>query len=345
MSVHQQRPSGDTQYLWDGGGVVDQDVAQIERALRPLRYRPSPPSEIQPGRMPSLRARTTWIRAAAALALTIGGMAAVSLFSTSFEDVGLIKSSRNQAAGAWSVVALQGSPRVGGNSIEDRGQLLEGDWIETDERAIAEIQVGDIGQVTVKPGSRLQVVAAREREHRMQLVRGQIDAFISAPPRLFLVDTPAATAVDLGCSYTLEVDDGGMCLLRVTLGWVSLEWGGRQAIVPRNAECSTRPGVGPGTPILNDAPTVLREAVVELDFGAGGAAAIEVVLATARDRDSLTLWHLMIHERDEQHRTRLVDRLLAIEPLPAGISRAEVMHGDIAALARWRSEFAWSPPE
>ena len=36
-----------------------------------------------------------------------------------------------------------------------------------------------------------------------------MSARIWAPPRLFYVNTPSAVAEDLGCAYTLEVDDLG----------------------------------------------------------------------------------------------------------------------------------------
>jgi hypothetical protein len=162
---------------------------------------------------------------------------------------------------------------------------------------------------------------------------------------LFVVDTPAATAVDLGCAYTMDVADDGSGVLRVSLGWVNLEWGGRESLVPRKATCQTRLGVGPGTPMFDDAPAALRQAVDELDFGAGGFAAMKIVLQTARDRDSLTLWHLMMRENEDRMRSRMIDRLIAIEPLPAGVTREDLQRGDADALARWREEFAWSPPQ
>ena len=57
----------------------------------------------------------------------------------------------------------------------------------------------------------------------MSLSKGAIHARIWAPPKQFFVNTPSATAVDLGCEYTLQVDEDGGGLIRVTLGWVSFE--------------------------------------------------------------------------------------------------------------------------
>ena len=50
--------------------------------------------------------------------------------------------------------------------------------------------------------------------HGLALARGEIRAKISAPPRLFFVDTPSGTAVDLGCEYTLQTDEDGTGMLQ-----------------------------------------------------------------------------------------------------------------------------------
>src|SRR5436190_7194295 len=98
-------------------------------------------------------------------------------------------------------------------------------------------------------------------EHRMELDRGGIHAMIYAPPRLFLVQTPAALAVDLGCAYDLTVDGDRSTLLRVTLGWVELERDGNVVKVPRGAACHTAMGKPPGVPYFEDAPKELLEAL------------------------------------------------------------------------------------
>ena len=50
-------------------------------------------------------------------------------------------------------------------------------------------------------------------------------ARVVAPPRVLVVETPAADAVDLGCAYALEVEADGSTRLSVTSGQVALEAG------------------------------------------------------------------------------------------------------------------------
>jgi len=60
-----------------------------------------------------------------------------------------------------------------------------------------------------------------------------------------VVDTPSARAVDLGCQYTLNVDDRGDGLLKVTMGWVAFDTDGRESFIPAGAACRTRKRGGP----------------------------------------------------------------------------------------------------
>ena len=220
-------------------------------------------------------------------------------------------------------------------------QMAAGSWIETTASARARITVGDIGTVDVEPGSRVQLGAVSAGAYRIALTRGTISAVINAPPRLFFVETPTATVVDLGCAYTMHVDPGGGGELRVTNGWASLEWNGRESLVPAGARGRTRPGAGPGTPFFEDASAPLRESLDAFDFAGGGAAALDIVLAESRVRDTLTLWHLMsrVNQRD---RARVFDRIAVLTPPPATVSRARALELDPATLTHWREELAWT---
>src|SRR5438132_785427 len=133
-----------------------------------------------------------------------------------------------EPAGAWEVTSLAGRPLVGETPIGASGTLRVGQWLETDDSSRALIFVGDIGQVDVKPGTRVRLVEARATDHRLALARGAIFAKVDAPPRLFFVEMPAGVAVDLGCAYALEVDSSGNGLIHVTAGYVELQWSGRR---------------------------------------------------------------------------------------------------------------------
>ncbi|HXP88982.1 MAG TPA: FecR family protein [Bryobacteraceae bacterium] len=239
---------------------------------------------------------------------------------------------------AWAVVRVDGTPSVGSRRIE-RGQIEVGEWLQTDASSRARISVGDIGTVEVAPNTRVRMVASRPGEQRLRLARGEISASVSAPPRLFFVDTPASTAVDLGCAYTMKADGDGNGLLRVALGWVALEWAGRESLVPAGASCRTRSKIGPGTPYFDDASQGLQDALGSFDAG-GGEAALDTVLAEARVRDTLTLWHLLMRV-ELAKRQRVYNRMVELVPLPKSVSAERALELDAGTLKLWREELAW----
>jgi len=267
-----------------------------------------------------------WWQFAAAFSLLIG--VAVLWYST-----------RPQPP-SWEVVRLDGSPSVGSKHVAETGRIAVGEWLQTDASSRARIGIGDIGTVEVEPNSRIRLIAAKPNEHRLSLARGEISAVVSAPPRLFFVDTPASTAVDLGCAYKMKTDESGSGLLRVTAGWVALEQKGRESLVPAGANCRTKSGTGPGTPYFSDASEALQQALAAFDFEQGGSEALRVIRNESRVRDTLTLWHLLSRV-DPDERVRILDRMVELTPLPDGVSREKVLALDKDTLQRWSQELAW----
>jgi anti-sigma factor RsiW len=241
----------------------------------------------------------------------------------------------------WEVHGIEGRPTVGGRVVSGAGQVGIGAWIETDAGSRATVAIGAIGSVEVGRNTRVRVVATRPEEHRLALDRGQIHATISAPPRLFFVDTASGTAVDLGCEYALSTDEDGSGLLQVTRGWVSFRWNGLESLVPAGASCETRPRMGPGLPYFDDATDALKQALAIFGREKVERRALDVILAESRVRDTLTLWHLLSRV-DVTERARVYDRMAALTPVPAGVSREKALELDPATLARWREELAWT---
>ena len=287
--------------------------------------------------------RTTWRpRMVAAAAAVFVIFAAWGLWR--FGDRG----SQNQlGAQWWQVQRLDGTPRIGSQQIGSTGRLGVGEWLETDGSSRAQIAVSSIGTVDIDENTRVRLLETAPTEHRLELERGKMSAMIWAPPRLFFVDTPSAVAADLGCAYTLEVDDHGAGRLRVTSGWVALQLKERESIVPAGAVCETRPGVGPGTPYFDDASTSFQSALKEIDFqqnSAGGKPALNALLNEARWRDTLTLWHLLTRVHGDD-RALVYDKLAGFVAPPPDVTREGILQLNNLMLARWKSvlEAHWNP--
>jgi ferric-dicitrate binding protein FerR (iron transport regulator) len=350
-------------YLWDPGergskAGADPVTEALERTLAPLRYDPAakplraldasprleggsappeveavlreapPPAEPTPTdevRAPSLRPQRRgalrYVATGTAMAAAIAALLVLGASSASREQVALARKVGPPPVVAWDALGAR---------------LEAGSSIETRDRAVR-IAISDVGHVTVAPNSKIAALATSPTEQRLELAHGRIDAVVNAPPRLFLVETPVATAIDLGCVYSLESDASGKGTLRVEHGAVSLRRGDHEVTVPAGARCDMDPEWGVGTPYFEDAPEALRAALRDYDTGKGGVRAVREVLRLARERDTLSLWHLFLRS-EEPLRRELYERIAAVKPPPSDVSERSVLDHEPAATSAWGAE-------
>jgi hypothetical protein len=313
-------------YLWDRTGWADPELVQLERVLGTLGYRPSPaPRFVSAPATGRARPR------AFAYVLVATAAAVITLIAISWR-VG------SGPVPGLQVTRLAGTPTIGSRPVTDRHELSVGRWLETDAAARASIDVASVGRVEVEPDTRIGLLRTRPGDYRLHLARGTMQAVIWAPPGQFSVATPSSTAVDLGCVYTMTVDDGGVGLVQVMAGWVGFEWRGRESFIPAGAVCVTRPGLGPGTPHYEDTSEAFRAALTMVDVNGGSAAAraaaLGRLLAEARPRDEVTLWHLLSRV-DLDQRDRVFDRLAEFVAPPAGVTRDGIRAGRREMLDAW----------
>ena len=121
----------------------------------------------------------------------------------------------------------------------------------------------------------------------------------------------------------------------VTSGYVALEHGGIESIIPAGLMCLTRPGIGPGTPFIIDAPAEMRAALDRFDTGDDGAATD--VAKMAGEKDGVTLWHLLARVPDAA-RGRIFDTLARLHPPPPGVTRSGILARDADMRDRWGGE-------
>src|SRR5216684_2589176 len=298
-------------YLWDGSGEPDPEIQKFEKVLGRYRHdRPAPSFElvveVRPAKVRSrfLNSPLSFAFGAAAAILVVAVTLLLFLRSRPVPNLGP----------AWDVARLEGAPRVGSKAIRGNaaaGKLGVGQILETDDSSRAAITFDETGRVEVDRSSRLRLVTNGPGHKRLSLERGTIRATIWAPPGEFVVDTPSAVAVDLGCVYTLQVDDSGAGLLRTTMGWVGFKLNGHASF---------------------------RDALSRFDFEstrpAERNALLGILLVDARKNDALTLWHLLSRV-SEADRPGVYDRLAALAPPPADVTRDGILRLDRRMLDAW----------
>jgi hypothetical protein len=319
-------------YLWDRSGTPDPEIQRLETLL--AEFRPEDRPLVLPAEFPDAASKPRglllqfpWLprlAAAAVILLTISVGAYFALRPTNPLD----------SRPSWNVSSLEGAPQIGSQTVSGTstsGRLHVGETLTTNSISRASITEVLLGEIRVDPNSRVRLVESGPNRKRIQLEVGTIHAAIWAPPTQFIVDTPSATTVDLGCAYTLQVAPDGSGSIRTTLGWVGFHLNGRDSFIPAGAMCSTRLTTGPGTPFFEDASPSFREALAQFDAAAPDSpeqsAALSVMLAQARPRDALSLWHLLSRTSGER-RARVYDRLAALVRPPSGVTREHALQLD-----------------
>jgi len=320
-------------YLWDRTGDPDPEIQKLEGLLGSFRHDRQAP--VFPQIVPD-RKRRIWPWRMRLVPLFAASAAMIAIAAFFF----FVHRSRitSVALGDWSVFRLTGSPRFGRMESGAEGGLQGSEFVETDKSSRASLRAEDIGQIEIEPGTRVRLLKGSAGFKRIALDHGTIYTYIWAPPGQFVVDTPSARTVDLGCAYTLHVDDSGAGLVRTYLGWVGFKLNGRESFIPAGAACATRPGVGPGTPYFESASPTLRAALHRFDFeditAEQRSSDLAVVLRSARKVDALTLWHLLSRV-DERDRVLVFNELRGFVPLPQGASNEGVLRLDQAMLDQW----------
>lgn len=318
-------------YLWDGSGSPDPEIRRLESLLAQFRHTERPlvlPAEtsLSTAKPRGLLLQMPWLPRLAAAAIILLALGVAIFFS--------LRPTTAPATGpGWDVAKVAGSPQIGSQSISANqctAKLYVGQTLTTNSSSRASLSENDLGEIQIDPNSRVRLLQTDPNHKRLRLDVGTIHAAIWAPAGQFVVDTPSAIAVDLGCAYTLQVAPDGSGTIRTTLGWVGFHLNGRDSFIPAGAMCSTRPKIGPGTPYFEDATESFRAALHTFDHAEpsdAATSALLTVLSQARPRDGLTLWHLLSRTRGSE-RAQVYARFAALVPPPPGVTRDGILQLD-----------------
>jgi hypothetical protein len=288
-------------YLWDRSGEIDPEVQDLERKLSALRW-----TADREAPAPAAR-RTAWWGWAAAAAVLIVAAAGLQ----------------------WGV-----HPRVETAWETGGRRVFLGETLTTKNNRLR-LAADEVGQVEIEPNSVVRIGESSGKRQQLELRQGTLHALIWAPPTLFQVETRSSRAIDLGCQYTLSVDERGKGLLHVETGWVAFQSGKLESFIPAGASCRTQPVRGPGIPFFDDAPQTLRDALAEWESTADYAT-LERVILVARPRDGLTLWH-MLPRVPATSRAAVYDRMAVLAGLPEANREAALRLDGPAMDAAWNA--------
>jgi ferric-dicitrate binding protein FerR (iron transport regulator) len=267
-------------YLLDPSQPRDPEIEALEQALAPLQWREQPLRERPPAVPPAVPPRARrWPWLALAAAVLLAGL------------------------GFWWT-----------RGAEELRELRPGAGKRTftSAKGASTIRLGDLVEITLKPGSELAFLHWQKDQALFALARGGLSARVAAPPAVqkgfFVVDTPLGRVIDQGCRYELDLDRDGSARVRVTEGMVSFRFREREVFVPMGASTVVDAN-GPHTPCFDDAPAELAKAVREydmlvakqaqlkgIDVGQRVEGAKQLLGSVRRERDTLVIWHLLLDD-------------------------------------------------
>lgn len=291
----------DHDYLWDRSGEPDPDAARLEELLAPLAHR-APLDEVRMRR----RSRTPWLIASVVAA---AAAAAVVWWVLPRDGVSPRAYACSERAHGFAFAARGGPVACGGSAVP-AGVLPVGGVLDTGAHQ-ATLEIADIGSAELGPSTRVRLDATSASRHQLFLERGRMHATVIAPPRIFAVGTRSADVIDLGCEYTLEIDERGAGSIHVLSGLVELETGtGITVQVPAGARARLLPGRRASLPLRDDATAELDAAVRDYEHGVHGA--IDRILDAATPADLITITNLAERATPDQN-PRVVDRMRVLE--------------------------------
>lgn len=316
-------------YLWDPAAPPAPEVAAIETALAPARFDPAGHPLALPAAAPVSLWRRWPVRLAAAAALVI--VAGVSAWywrlSWPANQPWSIHTASSGAASSLAVgvpLALSAGDRAG-------------------------IDVARIGQMVVRGDAQLTLLYTQGTRHRLALERGSAHVRVWAPPGSVVFRTPAGEVIDLGCEFELTVQPD-RTVVRVISGWVQIENGHDETLIPAGATGESRPDRAPTVGVFDDAAPAFVAAVRALEAvgstatPAGAATrddAVRTIVSTARVRDVFTL--LMLVERGSYGSAAIAARAAELAPPPRGVTVNGVVRGDREGIWHWRDTLLLPP--
>lgn len=343
---HARPPFGEDNtpdYLWDRSGPVDDDIAALERALSPLRWQASarraaaassstPLSTRVIAPVIAPRARLRRRRIGAALAAI-----AASLLLTFGLGAGLHHRLQWPASQGWRISEHAGQASIDGIALGADATLAPGQWLETGEGR-ARLRAARIGDIVIGEHSRFRIVRTQSGRHRTQLQQGVLWARVWAPPGQFGVDAPMGEVIDLGCEFLLRAEADGSGSLSVRSGWVQLDNGWREVLVPQGTRVDVAVDGRFGTPYDLRSSAAFRTALKRIDEQRGRMAPddsdVRALLAQAGPHDAITLLQLL-----QQHPALVdgpvFDHLAAMMPADAALTREQVRREGRRAYSVW----------
>ncbi|MFZ5635711.1 MAG: FecR domain-containing protein [Pseudomonadota bacterium] len=334
-------PSHDD-YLWDRSDPPDPEIRRLECLLGGYAWNPDSARSARAHRAVDAHAapragawrRARWRRAA---------LAAVAAFALCAIGAQVWYSQRLRWENdrPWRVAMQQGDVRIDGQAVAADAVLPKGRELRTGPDASVRLDVARVGQMVLGENSVIRIVETRSGRHRVQLQEGRLWARVWAPPGQFAIGLPHADLHDLGCEFVVESDAAGNARLTVRSGWVLVDDGRADVLVPEGTTVRVHDDRRAGLPHDLGARPEFVAALDAIDAAHGAVdprgEEIRSLIAAARTQDAISLLSLLKRYPQLAEQPLLASTARTLPGVRA-LSPAEVRaRGDAAFDDWWRA--------
>lgn len=233
----------------------------------------------------------------------------------------------------WQVDKIKGNPVIENQSINDGGALPNGKWLKTDAVSEALLKSGIIGDIYIAPQSEIKLAAFNKKEYRLYIKTGKISAKTWSPPHFFKIEIPSGEVIDLGCAFSLEVNNDNTSELQVFSGWIGLKTGNEKIIIPAGMSCRTHED---GRIIIpyNINTSVEFKNALEMYEDNNKSTVLQNILTNAGKIDEVSLWYLL-EEANPPDKRLIYDKLAEYVLPPENVNYNGILNGDNTMMLSW----------
>jgi hypothetical protein len=305
-------------YLWDGSGDADPLIADLERALAPLRVAPAPPPLPLPTPTPTPTpvpapspAPRRWVPWAAALAACL----LLAFFAVRLAG---------PARGGWSVAL-----GTAGATARPRGSEV---LTPEDARAVITDPARPGVSIIVAPGSRLRLGSPADAPASVDLDAGEVSA--SAGDRPMTVRAgPGQFEILAGSAALVSARPGRPPEITVTRGQARARTSAREVRLAAGFTAALS-AKGPTIPVRAAASDGFRFTVAMLDHDRARGKAAGALASMGDPADAATLWNAA-RVLDAGEREPILARLAELVPPPDDWPKEKTLGLHPAAMDAW----------
>jgi len=236
----------------------------------------------------------------------------------------------------WSVSILSGFPKVNDVPASQYGALMNGEVIKTGESSSAKLVIQKGGTLKIYSNTSFKRL---DDEYSGVLRYGKIKVNTEGAREKLTLQIPSTIIKDLyiGSQYYVEVDDRGNSQISLKRGWLQIDSGDDEIIIPQKYKLNILNGFGAGVPYYRKAKPEYITLLDEYLFSGKKDVMLNAIIEASTEKETITLWNLLQRVNPGQ-REMVYNKLLELAPHSNVLTKEDVLKLDPDKMQIWFDE-------